>query len=49
MEVKGEEIELMKRVIGVNKVGSGLVDSSFEKGLSELVVSTPSIIENTYP
>jgi len=28
-EVKGEEIELMKKIRGMSKIGSGLVDNSF--------------------
>jgi hypothetical protein len=31
----------MKKIRGVSKIGSGLVDNSFEKGLVELLKSTP--------
>ena len=37
-------MELIKRVVGVSKIGSGLVDSSFEKGLIELIQSMFPII-----
>lgn len=34
----------MKKVVGVSRIGSGLVDSSFEKGLIELIQSIAWVI-----
>lgn len=47
-EVKGEDIEFMKDIQGITKIGSGFVDSTFESGLVELAQSKIQYRKNIY-